>query len=227
MQQSKIEWTDYVWNPVTGCMHGCPYCYARKMANRLKGRYGYPEVEPFKPTFHEERFKDFHWYRNQYNGKKIFVSSMGDLFGNWVPDEWINAVIRIAGEHPFVTFIFLTKNPKRYNSFMFPKNIWLGYSTTGSLYHEWSYMHKNNIKFVSIEPMMGEMVNTAYLHDTNWVIIGAETGNRKGKVKIENQWLYDALIILDKQKIPVFIKDNAGAARQDFPVDAHESVTNV
>jgi hypothetical protein len=46
MQKSKIEWTDYVWNPVTGCLHNCQYCYARKMANRLRGRYGYPADEP-------------------------------------------------------------------------------------------------------------------------------------------------------------------------------------
>lgn len=216
MQKSKIEWTDYVWNPVTGCEHQCPYCYARKMANRLKGRYGYPESEPFRPTLHEKKLKE----SPPNKPSKIFVCSMGDLFGEFIPKDWITTILKIVKDFPEHTYIFLTKNPGRYSSFDFPKNAWLGYSTTGPLYHEWDRKHKDNVKFVSIEPMMGEITNTAYLHDTNWVIIGAETGNRKGKVRLNNQWLYDALGILDIAKIPVFIKNNAGGVIQDYPLCA-------
>lgn len=219
MQKSEIEWTDYVWNPVTGCLHGCPYCYAKKMAYRLKGRFGYPVDEPFRPTFHEERMGDLPDHKpGKCKGKKIFVSSMGELFGDWVPEEWINRVLLTVKEHPFATFIFLTKNPKRYSQFNFPKNAWIGYSTTGPLYHEWDSKHKDNIKFISIEPMMGDITNIDYLHNTDWVIIGAESGNRKGKVKLDNQWLRDALVVLDKLKIPVFIKNNAGGVRQEYPI---------
>jgi protein gp37 len=152
-----------------------------------------------------------------YIHPKIFIGSTHDIFGEWIPSKWIESFILKAVQHPEYIFIFLTKNPKRYSDFDFPKNAWIGYSTTGSLYHEWDNRHKENIKFVSIEPMMGEIVNTAYLHDTQWVIIGAETGNRKDKVKLDNQWLYDALFILDDNKIPVFIKNNAGGIRQDYP----------
>lgn len=27
--KTKIDWADTTWNPVTGCLHGCAYCYAR------------------------------------------------------------------------------------------------------------------------------------------------------------------------------------------------------
>lgn len=214
MNKTKIDWVDYVWNPVTGCLNGCPYCYAKKMANRLKGRYGYPEDEPFRPTLHPNKLRE----AMPNVASKIFVCSMGDLFGDFIPDDWITVILRIVNDYPEHTFIFLTKNPRRYSRFDFPENSWIGYSTTGSLYHEWDSRHKDNIKFISIEPMMGDITNTSYLHDTNWVIIGAETGNRKGKVKLVDQWLYDALFILDNLKIPVFIKNNAGGVRQDYPL---------
>lgn len=55
---TKIEWATDVWNPVTGCSPisiGCDNCYARRMANRLRGRFGYPKDDPFRVTFHPDR----------------------------------------------------------------------------------------------------------------------------------------------------------------------------
>ena len=37
MDKTKIDWADASWNPVTGCLHGCAYCYARKIAERFRG----------------------------------------------------------------------------------------------------------------------------------------------------------------------------------------------
>ena len=51
---TKIEWTDKTWSPITGCTpvsDGCKNCYARRMAARLRGRYGYPADDPFRVTF--------------------------------------------------------------------------------------------------------------------------------------------------------------------------------
>ena len=89
MNRTKIEWTlnpdgtlGYTWNPITGCLNGCEYCYARKLANtRLKARYLANEVlsvpfrssmnnleqynrwksaslDPFYPRFWPERLRD-------------------------------------------------------------------------------------------------------------------------------------------------------------------------
>jgi protein gp37 len=123
----KIDWARWSWNPVTGCELGCKYCYARDIANRF-----YPEK--FKPTFHPERLgaSDNTKVPSGIDKKdraafgRVFVCSMADLFGSWVPKEWIDAVIKEAVDHPEWEYLFLTKNPKRYLDFEFPENSWLG-----------------------------------------------------------------------------------------------------
>ena len=111
MNKTKIEWTDYTWNPVTGCLHGCPYCYMQRMVKR--GIYN------MKPTFYEKRLKSPIGIGNQ---SKIFVSSTGDLFGHWVPDAWIELVLETVRKCPQHIFQFLTKNPIKYKEFNFPDN---------------------------------------------------------------------------------------------------------
>lgn len=37
MNRSRIEYVDHTWNPITGCRHNCPYCYARRMVTRFSG----------------------------------------------------------------------------------------------------------------------------------------------------------------------------------------------
>jgi protein gp37 len=226
MQKTKIEWTKgtngeygYVWNPVTGCEGKCQYCYARKMANRLKGRCGYPADKPFKPTFHMVRL----WETFPAKQSKIFVSSMGDLFGDWVQTEWINRVLDVVRINYKHTFIFLTKNPKRYSYFDFPINAWIGYSTTGSINHKWDTHNKDNVKFVSIEPL-GEQLSirlNGYEQaiDFDWLIVGKETGNRKEKLIPKHEWIEEIIDFTAKTGIRLFIKDNLNhiPVIQEFP----------
>jgi hypothetical protein len=63
-------------------------------------------------------------FRNQF----VFVSDMGDLFGDWVPSEWIVKVLDAVKRSPSSMFLFLTKNPKKYSDFLdlFPENVVLG-----------------------------------------------------------------------------------------------------
>jgi protein gp37 len=88
----RVDWAWWTWNPVTGCLHDCEYCYARDYANRF-----YPEK--FQPTFHPERLKAPNHTKvpaeatTDVRAKSVFVCSMADLFGKWVPDEWIEAVL--------------------------------------------------------------------------------------------------------------------------------------
>ena len=81
MQPTLIQWADEVWNPFTGCdpdpiSPGCNNCYARKMANRLRGRSGYPKENPFAPTFHPDRISA---PGERIKGQTVFVCSMGDI----------------------------------------------------------------------------------------------------------------------------------------------------
>ncbi len=142
MNNTKIEWCDSTWNPVTGCLHGCEYCYARNQAKRFEGYGGAdgkiitynplkiselyipltitrkngktvtaPYPFGFEPTFHRYLLDiPQHWKKP----RTIFVCSMADLFGDWVPDEWIEEVFKACEKATQHRYLFLTKNPKRY-----------------------------------------------------------------------------------------------------------------
>lgn len=110
---SRIEWTDVTWNPVTGCSKiasGCKHCYAARMANRLKGRYGYPADDPFRVTLHPERLEQPLRWRKP---RMVFVCSMGDLFHDDVSDYFIASVFGVMAATPQHTYQVLTKRPER------------------------------------------------------------------------------------------------------------------
>ncbi len=120
---NKIGWCTKTWNRVTGCTpesEGCADCWAKRMANRLHGRYGYPEDEPFTPgTIHPNCLSaPLHWRKPQ----RIFVSSMGDLFHKDVPDYRIDEVMGVilacsVFDNYNHTFMILTKRPRRMHEY--------------------------------------------------------------------------------------------------------------
>lgn len=118
MTRSKIEWTEEVWNPVTGCdpvSSGCDNCYARRMATRLKGRFGYPLKNPFTVNMHPDRLEQpLKWKKP----RRVFVCSMGDLFHREVGIEFQWQVFSIIERCPQHTFIILTKRPERMQVFI-------------------------------------------------------------------------------------------------------------
>ena len=110
------------WNPVTGCLHGCVYCWARRLAEtKLRAARRYRMG--FVPRLNQEEFK-----ARFGEGEFVFVSDMGDLFGDFIPGEWILKVLSHVGRFPRTHFLFLTKNPARYSEFidLFPENAILG-----------------------------------------------------------------------------------------------------
>lgn len=110
------------WNPVTGCLHHCHYCWARKLATtKLRNSHRYKDG--FNPRLNEGEFKT-----KFKKGEFVFVSDMGDLFGDFVPHDWISKVLNYIHGFPKVFFLFLTKNPERYQKFLadMPDNAILG-----------------------------------------------------------------------------------------------------
>lgn len=189
MNRTKIEWTDVTWNPVTGCLHGCSYCYARRLAKRLAGRYGYPVEDSFKPTLHLDKINE---PAEDNSPKLIFVVSMGDLFGKWASEEWIKRVLRAAETAPWHTYQFLTKNPARYKEFSFPEGAWLGTTIDRANQERLDHlkMFTNATgpvrKFVSIEPIL-EDVSGLDFEGIDYLFVGPDTS--KGAAPPPVEWL--------------------------------------
>lgn len=234
MDKTKIDWCDSTWNPVTGCLHGCEYCYARSIANRFgagwetasgnlpdleKAIYGYrlgrdARVEPypynFTPTFHRYRLNDYIGKK----GRNIFVCSMADLFGAWVPDEWIEEVFKACAKAPQHNYLFLTKYPFRLLQMKYTgtlplkDNMWYGtsYTHNGMMYECDS---RAGNWFLSIEPLLEDLGGMKWEKNRpGWVIIGAETGRRKDKVIPKHEWIENIVQQCRQYDIPVFMKSS-------------------
>lgn len=204
MQKTKIEWTDIVWNVVTGCSRDCDFCYARKIAKR----FGKTKAESnFEVTFHPERL---YQPLSRKKPAKIFVSSMGELFDPEVKTEWINEMletIKMARQH---TFQLLTKMPERAKFFNFPDNCWVGTSVVGYPLETDGRIAalsrvKTKVHFLSIEPFLHPFQPLVNLNDIEWIIVGAQTN----PYRLPNeQWVRHLLERAYFEKIPVFLKDN-------------------
>jgi protein gp37 len=209
---SRIEWTDATWNPIVGCSHvspGCDHCYAERMAGRLAkmGLKQYQDVT-------EQHSNAFKW-RGEWNGKtafveselekplhwrkprRIFVCSMGDLFHETVPFEWIEQVFNITRLCWNHTFQMLTKRPQRVLEYwawrkserlgdhmtsVWPENVWLGVTAENQEQADARIPLLLQCpaarRFVSAEPMLGPII----LYD-DWFV---QTCCRYGKGKNED-----------------------------------------
>jgi protein gp37 len=163
---------------------------------------------------------------------KIFVCSMGDLFGDWVLDQWILAVLQVAKYNPKHTFQFLTKNPKRLKDFNpWPTNCWVGTTVTNQADADerlpWLLQVDAPVRFVSHEPLLGaiemkkrwlqihtegqwlnvvECGRKPESQHLNWAIIGAMTG--PGAVHPSPDWVNSLMGQYEDAGVPVFLKDN-------------------
>lgn len=271
--KTKIDWCDATWNPVTGCLHGCEYCYARNIAYRFgavgwetnteNGRDGdfydgtgenhvldkpamrewksgkitkapYPFC--FDPTFHRYKLDEpLRWKKP----RTIFVCSMADLFGEWVPDEWIAEVFRACEDASQHRYLFLTKNPKRFrllreSGIKLPNGCWIGTSVsedkeecdqyTGRTRYISDNWDTDANWFVSVEPILERMSRNSIENLTamNWVIVGAETGNRKEKIVPQKEWIEEIADECKRCRVPIFMKESLRGLmgedfRQEFP----------
>lgn len=202
MNKTKIDWCNATNNPVLGCPNGCEYCYARKLNMRFKW------IEDWsKPQFFPERLKDFY----SKKPKSIFINSMSDI-GTW-KQEWLNAVSKAINDNPQHRYIALTKRLdwlmdklKRVDSGTV-SNLWIGTSVTSQIQMD---ILKNDywnskIDFFSIEPILEPITLEVIPHT---LIIGAETGNRKGKVIPQKEWITSLVAQADKHNSIVFMKES-------------------
>jgi len=235
MAKTKIEWADKVWNPVTGCTKvtaGCANCYAERFSLRLKHmeQSAVKYRNGFQPTVHPDELTVPHkWLKPS----AIFVCSMGDLFHEDVPFEFIAKVVKVIIDLQRHDFMLLTKRPERmqvFFSWYLPdrcgiqsetiKNMWLGTSVENQVTANQRIPFLINTpahrRFISAEPLLSAISLQGFdIHSLvtkgqslncliHLLIIGAETGFGARITPLYN--IVDLAMDGDFLQIPTMIK---------------------
>lgn len=211
---SRIEWTQTTWNPVTGCTKispGCKFCYAERMARRLKAM-GQPRYRNgFAVTLQPQALEE------PYSWKKprlVFVNSMSDLFHEKVPITYIRQVFKVMNDCPEHQFQILTKRSERLckvaDKLEWSPNIWMGVSVENQDY-TFRVDHLRHvpasIKFLSLEPLIGP-ISKLNLRGIDWVIAGGESGPYARPIKEE--WVIRIRDLCLKANAKFFFKQWGG-----------------
>ncbi len=238
-----IEWTDYTWNPIGGCLHRCRWempdgsiaeCYAETVAEKFTGVY-------------PEGFEYHYWHPHRLEEplkvqqpSMIFLDSMSDIMGHWVPNHQIEAVLDIARQADRHTFQLLTKNTPRLLQFEFPANVWVGASTPPDFMWARQLNRKQRdkmlartlevlravevpVRWMSVEPLSWDVADHFVDCGLQWVVIGAAS-NGPRYYQPDPGHVERLLKVLDDQKIPVFFKGNLKWSpwRENYPLPARK-----
>jgi protein gp37/ParB-like chromosome segregation protein Spo0J len=215
---TEIGWAMWSWNPVTGCNHGCNYCYARAIATSRDMAAYYPAG--FTPLFHHERLDapantpvparaaadPAH--------SRVFVCSMADLFGAWVPQEWIDQVVASTVANPQWEYLYLTKFPQRYDRLDLPASGWIGASVDEQHRAEptLAAMRKVSgvkVKWLSLEPLL-EPIKFSTLEGIDMIVIGAQSENigQNSLFSPPFEWVADLVATARRDGCKVWLKTN-------------------
>ena len=196
-----IGWCDFTWNQVKGlCPEACEYCYARRIYTRFK----------YDPKIRLDEKELLAPYKLK-KPARIFCGSTIEMFHQQIHGDWLRQIVQVIKDNPQHVFQFLYHfSPHRG---VFPYNCWLGLTVTSyrdadkaSIFAD---TYPDHIKFISFEPLLGDPNIPEEVFDKiDWIIIGAETGNRKGKVKPRMEWIAKLFNAADKRYLPVYTKDN-------------------
>lgn len=215
----NVEWASWTWNPVTGCLHGCSFCYARAITTNTQMAANYPFG--FEPAFYEYRLAAPANTRKPISDNpadgRVFVGSMADLFGKWVPDEWIEKAFAACMTAPDWEYLFLTKWPKRYSMLAALPHAWFGASVIQQsdvqrIENNMRDFETTGVKWVSLEPMLEPI----RFNDLSWcdlVVIGAQTATNQpdGHVPAfapQFDWVVDVVNQCRAAGVPYYLKPN-------------------
>lgn len=166
----------------------------------------------FEPTYHRYRLDALDKLKM---GNNIFVGAMADIFGEWVPDRWLDDIFSACMRRPIHNYLFLTKNPERYTKYGVPagfKNLWYGTSITREEeIGRFDSLPAECQTFISMEPILEDLKPECHgvlFQQVDWIILGAETGRNKGVVVPEFEWIKKIVVQADSNGVPVFMKES-------------------
>jgi len=222
---SKIEWTDATWNPVTGCNKvspGCKHCYALTFAERWRGIPGHHFEQGFDLKLWPERLELPMAWRTP---RRIFVNSMSDLFHERVPLDFIRRVFATMRACPQHQFQVLTKRAEQLvevcGSLVWPKNVWMGVSIENEKYAFRSDLLRKvpaKVRFLSVEPLIGSIPKLP-LRGIHWVIVGGESG--PGARPMEPEWVTSIHAQCVRARVPFFFKQWGGVRKHQTGRELH------
>jgi protein gp37 len=240
-EQTEIAWCDSTHNEWVGCMkvsEGCRSCYAEAMMDKRYGRVQWgqmktdvtvPSVGTRSRTSEANRRKPLSWQRKapQFfaehgRRRRVFCSSLSDVFDNQVPDEWRIDLWKTIRATPDLDWLLLTKRPENiekmlpiswHDDFDLWQHVWLGTTCEDQAAYDrrWPILRDipAKVRFISYEPAIGPL---AYLVDggqvPHWLICGGESGS--GYRDMPEDWAQGARHLCNELGIAFFMKQMAG-----------------
>jgi len=215
---SKIEWTEATWNPVTGCTkisEGCRYCYAERLAKRLKAMGNPNYANGFEVTLQPQMLNaPMGWKKH----KMIFVNSMSDLFHKDVPASFIKKVFQVmflADQHHYQV---LTKRADRLAELApklpWPEHVWAGVTVENQEVADRIDRLREvpaKVRFLSLEPLLGPLPNLNF-KGIDWVIVGGESG--PGARPMREEWVHQIQTRCLAEGVPFFFKQWGGVNKK-------------
>ncbi len=222
-EHSKIEWTDTTWNPVRGCTKvspGCAHCYAETFAERFRGVKGHPYEQGFDLRLVPEKLTEPLRWRTP---RRVFVNSMSDLFHEKVPENYIEAALRVMQSASWHTYQVLTKRSERMRDLLAGRlrdaaalrHIWWGVSVENRKHGVPRISHLREtpaaVRFLSVEPLL-EDVGRLDLRGIDWMIVGGESG--PGARTMEKEWVRSLRDQCKQERVPFFFKQWGGFVKK-------------
>ncbi len=220
--KTQIEWTDATWNPIRGCTKispGCAHCYAETFAERFRGVPGHPYEQGFDLRLVPNKLADPLRWRTP---RMVFVNSMSDLFHEDVPDDYIQAVVRVMERANWHTYQVLTKRSERLRAMLLGSlksaavapQIWWGVSVENRRHGLPRVEHLRDapaaLRMLSVEPLL-EDLGALNLDGIGWVIAGGESG--PGARPADPAWFRSLRDACQGAGVPFFFKQWGGVRK--------------
>ena len=187
-------------NIVIGCTIGCNYCYARNNCRRFHMTDNFSN-----PIYMNGKLR----IMNNHKPHIYFLTGMSD-FSDW-QHEWREEIFNQIAINPQHSYIFLTKRPEKTSFQTDDDNVWMGVTITRDTEKRRLDDLRTNIKarhyHVTFEPLFSDIDNIDF-EKIEWIVIGTETGKRKGKVDAKPEWVLHIAAQAKAHRIPVSMKED-------------------